>query len=96
MICQKNGKPYHPDSITQKWERFVAEKGLKHIRFHDLRHSCATAMIEAGVDPKTVQHRLGHADISITMNIYAHSTKSMDKSAAEKMEDMIFHKASGE
>lgn len=96
VICQKNGKPYHPDSITQKWERFVAEKGLKHIRFHDLRHSCATAMIEAGVDPKTVQHRLGHADISITMNIYAHSTKSMDKSAAEKMEDMIFHKASGE
>ena len=38
VICQKNGKPYHPDSITQKWERFVAEKGLKHIRFHDLRH----------------------------------------------------------
>lgn len=54
VICQKNGKAYHPDSITQKWERFVVDKGLKHIRFHDLRHSCATAMIEAGVNPKTV------------------------------------------
>lgn len=76
--------------MTRKWERFLEKKNLKHIRFHDLRHSCATAMIAAGVDLKTVQQRLGHADISTTMNTYAHSTKAMDREAANKMDDLIF------
>lgn len=96
VICQPSGKPFNPDSITQKWERFVEQKGLKHIRLHDLRHSCATAMIEAGIDPKTAQHRLGHSDVNITMNIYAHSTQTMDKKAADKMDELIFDKASGD
>lgn len=96
VICKEDGSGYRPDSITQKWERFIQQNGLKPIRFHDLRHSCATAMIEAGVDPKTVQQRLGHADISVTMNIYAHSTKAMDRSAADKMDNLLFAKASNE
>lgn len=95
VICKPDGTGYRPDSITQKWERFIQQNGLKPIRFHDLRHSCATAMIEAGVDPKTVQQRLGHADISVTMNIYAHSTKAVDRSAADKMDALMFAKASG-
>lgn len=90
VICRENGKGYRPDSITQKWRRFVISNNLKEIRFHDLRHSCATAMIEAGIDPKTVQQRLGHADISVTMNIYAHCTKTMDKKAAETMDNILF------
>lgn len=90
VICRENGKGYRPDSITQKWRRFVVSNNLKEIRFHDLRHSCATAMIEAGIDPKTVQQRLGHADISVTMNIYAHCTKTMDEKAAEMMDNVLF------
>ena len=96
VVCKENGEGYRPDSITQKWERFVRQNGLKPIRYHDLRHSCATAMIEAGVDPKTVQQRLGHADISVTMNIYTHSTKAMDRSAADKLDYIMFDKASNE
>ncbi|MBQ3054801.1 MAG: site-specific integrase [Oscillospiraceae bacterium] len=93
VICKEDGKGYYPDAITRKWSRFVKQKNLKKIRFHDLRHSCATAMIEAGIDPKTVQQRMGHADISVTMNIYAHCTKTMDTRAAEAMDKMIFAKA---
>ena len=74
------------------WARFLEKHQLKHIRFHDLRHSCATALLEAGVDPKTVQNRLGHADISMTMNIYAHCTQTMDRNAAQKLDEMIFAK----
>ena len=90
VVCQKNGKPYKPDSMTQKWNRFMKAKCLPHVRLHDLRHSCATAMIGAGVDPKTVQQVLGHSDVSVTMNIYAHCTPTMSKKAAETMDAVLF------
>lgn len=90
VVCQKNGKPYMPDSLTQKWDRFMKKHGLKHIRLHDQRHSCTTMMIEAGIDPKTVQTRIGHADVTTTMNIYTHCTKTMDQSAADKIDTLLF------
>lgn len=93
VICQPNGKPFRPESVTQKWERFVASNGLKPIRFHDLRHSAATALLEAGADIKTVQQRLGHADASVTMNVYAHSTKAMNEKAAQKIDAIVFGEA---
>lgn len=89
VICQKNGKAFSPDSITQKWERFCEANNLKKIRLHDLRHTCATAMLSAGISPKIIQTRLGHADISTTMNIYAHALPSMNKEAGDKMDAKI-------
>ena len=76
--------------MTQKWERFVEKHGLKHIRFHDLRHSCATMMVEAGIDMKTVQTRIGHANIAMTMDVYAHCTPVMDQNAANKVDNILF------
>ena len=90
VVCQKNGKPYRPDSMSQKWRRFYAKNNLKPIRFHDLRHTCATAMVANGVDAATVKERLGHADVSTTLKYYTHRTKAMDQSAAKKLDDMIF------
>lgn len=90
VICQEDGKPYHPDSMTTKWCRFVRKNNLKHIRFHDLRHTNATTMIETGVDIKTVQARLGHSDVSTTLNVYTHKTKNMDENAAQKIDDFIY------
>lgn len=90
VVCQPNGKPFRPESMTQKWERFVEKHGLKKIRFHDLRHSCTTMMVEAGIDMKTVQTRIGHANITTTMNVYAHCTPAMDQCAADKLDDILF------
>lgn len=90
VVCQPDGKPFRPETMTQKWERFVQKHGLKHIRFHDLRHSCATMMVEAGIDFKTVQTRIGHANISTTMDVYAHCTPAMDQKAATKVDDILF------
>lgn len=84
VVRQRNGKSYRPDSLSQKWRRFVKDNNLRHIRFHDTRHTCATQMIAAGIDPKTAQKRLGHADISVTMNIYTHATETANKAAADK------------
>lgn len=89
VVCQANGKPYHPDSFTQKFQRFLIRNHLPHIRLHDLRHASATLMIEHGVDIKTVQARLGHADISTTLNIYSHTTEKMNRAAADKMDDIL-------
>lgn len=90
VVCQENGKHFMPDSMTQKWERFMIAKGLSHVRLHDLRHSCATAMIDAGVDAVTVKDTLGHADVTTTMKFYVHSTPAMSKRAAETMDKVIF------
>ena len=86
---QSDGSEYRPESLTRMWNRFLEKHQLKHIRFHDLRHSCATAMLEAGIDPKTVQNRLGHSDITMTLNIYAHCTPTMDRNAAQKLDDLF-------
>ena len=90
VFCKENGDQYRPDSITQKWERFIAAKGLPKIRLHDLRHSNATALIEAGISPKVVQERLGHSDVTTTLNIYTHVTPAKDRAAADTMDNLIF------
>ena len=89
IICQENGSPYHTDSFSNKWKRFVKKHNIRYIRFHDIRHSNATALIAAGVDIKTVQKRLGHSDISTTMNIYAHVTAKMDENAANTIDNIV-------
>lgn len=89
VIRQKDGTPFQPDSLTQKWNRFLKKHNLPHIRFHDSRHSNATALIQAGISPKVVQQRLGHADISITLNTYTHVLPSMDIEAANAIDNLI-------
>lgn len=89
VIRQPNGEGFSPNSLTQKWIRFRKKHKLKKIRFHDLRHTCGTAMLNVGVNYKIIQARLGHADISTTMNIYTHSLPSMNKEAGNMLESMV-------
>ena len=93
VVRQEDGSPVKPDSMTQKWERFLKKYNLPKIRLHDLRHSNATALIQAGVSPKVVQQRLGHSDVNITLNTYTHVLPEMDIEAAEKLDDIILKKA---
>lgn len=96
VIHQEDGKPFRPDSVTHKWRNFEKKNGFPHIKFHGLRHSNATALIQAGVSPKVVQQRLGHADVSITLNTYAHVTKTMDQDAATKLDTLVFSSPSNQ
>ena len=91
VVCQENGKPYKPNSFTSKFNNFLKNNNLKHIRLHDLRHTNATLMLTQGISPKVAQMRLGHSDYSTTMNIYSHVLKSVETEAAEKIEHVIFN-----
>ncbi len=93
VIRQKDGSPIRPDSMSQKWRRFLEDNRLPSIRFHDLRHSNATALIQAGVNPRVVQQRLGHSDVNITLNTYTHVLPEMDMEAAAKLDSIILKKA---
>jgi integrase len=84
-----NGNPIHPDAITSWFAGFIKRSGLKKVTLHSLRHTNATLMIADGVDIRTVSNRLGHANTSTTLNIYAHALKSRDSEAVEKLEQTL-------
>jgi integrase len=77
-----NGKPYAPDYITSKFAKLLKSNNLPHIRFHDLRHSCATLMRHEGVKLEDIQKWLGHSQISTTEKIYAHFSEDQHKNSA--------------
>jgi integrase len=76
-----------PHNLAKRsFKRHLDTTGLSdEIRFHDLRHTAATLMLSRGVHPKVVSEMLGHADISITLRIYAHVTPHMQQAAVDVM-----------
>lgn len=70
------------DAITRWFKRFLRRNNLKEIRFHDLRHTHATMLIANNINIKTVSSRLGHSQVSTTLNIYTHSLSEEDKKAS--------------
>ena len=70
------------DSVTTSFPQLLKENGLRRIRFHDLRHSCASLLLKEGVPMKQIQEWLGHSDISATSNIYTHLDFSSKVSSA--------------
>jgi integrase len=76
--------PLKPDTVTAGFGRAARRVGA-HLRFHDLRHMSASLLIGAGTDVLTVASRLGHADPSTTLRIYAHAFEARDRQAAEVM-----------
>jgi len=67
-----DGHPYSPDYISERFSNLLKKHNLPHIRFHELRHSCASLLLDMGWNLKDVQEWLGHSDIKMTANIYSH------------------------
>jgi len=72
VFTRVNGAPLHPHSVSQGFERRARRLGLPRIRFHDLRHTSASLALAAGIHPKVVSERLGHASVMITLDTYSH------------------------
>ena len=90
VFCNRLGRPIEKGNLLRRsFAPLLAQAGLSHIRFHDLRHACASLLLARGVHPKVVQERLGHASISTTMDTYSHVLPSMQVDAAEEMERLL-------
>lgn len=84
VFARPDGMPLEPDTVSDQFERLVRRSGLKRIRFHDLRHTHATLLLEAHVDITVVSRRLGHANVQVTADRYAHVTERLQYDAAER------------
>lgn len=80
---KNNVKHMHGQSAGKAMKSIIVSKGLKVITAHELRHTHCSLLFEAGISMKEVQQRLGHKDIAVTMNVYAHVTKDRSNEVAE-------------
>ena len=80
-----DGTPFAPDYVTHHFAKVLKQNGLPHIRFHELRHSCASLLINNGCGLKDVQEWMGHSDIQMTANIYGHLDTARKQGLAEKL-----------
>ena len=89
VFAQKNGNPIQPSEMARNFRKLIESTDLPYIRFHDLRHTHATLLLQQGVHPKIVSERLGHSTIGITMDTYTHVLPNMQKEAAQQFEQLI-------
>ncbi len=80
----------NPRNFTgRSFKPLLKRAGLPDIRFHDLRHTCATLLLRRSVHPKLVQELLGHATIAVTLDTYSHVVPGMGDQAANAMESVL-------
>ena len=83
------GEPYQPNYVTQHFKLVLRKNHLRSIRFHDLRHTCASLLLKNGVPMKDIQEWLGHSSYNTTANIYAHLDTSSKNTSASKMSNVV-------
>ena len=89
VCCQEDGNPFNPNYVTIRFKQILEEEGLPPIRFHDLRHTAASLLIEQGVMLVQVSKLLGHEKISTTVDIYGHLSKESKKESVEAMGKLL-------
>ncbi|MEK4142098.1 site-specific integrase [Paenibacillus sp. FSL M7-0547] len=89
LFCHPNGMPIYPKSLSDKWKAFVKKTGIRYIRFHDIRHTSVTILINRGIHAKIISERIGHSKISTTMDVYGHVIRSADVNAAAMFDDVF-------
>ena len=85
VFTDYRGRMISPMTLHDQWLAAIARAGLPMVRMHDLRHAAATRMLEAGIPLKVVSEYLGHANISITADVYQHVTDEMARKAGDAL-----------
>src|SRR5690625_365938 len=94
LFSNEFGRPLRPDTVSQWWLRFMDKHtDLKRIRFHDLRHTSATLLLQQGVHAKVIQKRLGHSKVTFTLDVYSHVLEEMDRTASNVLDDLFASKS---
>lgn len=86
VFCDHEGQPIRPSRVSGAWRDVVKSRKLPKVRFHDLRHTHASALISSGLDVVKISRRLGHASPVVTLGVYAHLFKQSDDGAADAIE----------
>ena len=89
IFKRPNRDTYDPSYITHRFGELLKKYDLPHIRFHDLRHSCASLLLSKGCTLKDVQDWMGHADIKMTCNIYGHLDLTRKKITSEAIRETL-------
>ncbi|MFC0561959.1 site-specific integrase [Halalkalibacter alkalisediminis] len=89
VLCTKNGKPIIPRNFRKEFYNLSEKVNLPKIRFHDLRHTHATILIQQNVNVKLISERLGHSEIGTTLDTYSHVLPNMQKSVSEELNKII-------
>lgn len=89
LICTPKGFPVAPNTMRFFWTKLLKETGARKIRFHDLRHTCASLLLQAGKHPKVVQELLGHSSITMTLDLYSHLAPGMLADAADTLSELL-------
>jgi len=95
VFSHLDGKPLDPGVVSHTFAKVLKKARLPHIRFHDLRHTHATLLLKAGVHPKIVSERLGHANIGITLDTYSHVLPGLQERAAEHFDNLVTRENGG-
>ena len=85
VFAEPDGRPIFPGTLTRRFKRLLGQAGLSPMRWHDIRHSFATLLLEQGEHPKTVQVILGHSKVSTTLDTYSHVSLDLEKRAAARL-----------
>ncbi|GAB3602662.1 tyrosine-type recombinase/integrase [Microbacterium aureliae] len=94
IFCNRYGMPHNPTQFSRQWRERVLKAAAAHpdldeLHLHELRHTHATLLLRAGVHPKIVSERLGHADIQTTLNTYSHAVRTLQRGAADLVGQLL-------
>lgn len=91
VVCSSKGKPINPRNLLRTFNNLVTKANLPKIRFHDLRHTHASLMLQQGENIKLISERLGHSSVKITLDIYSHVLPNMQKDASNRLASQLFN-----
>ena len=89
VFANRTGRPTQAKHAIELFHQALDAAGMRRIRFHDLRHSCATLLLVQGVSPRVVMEVLGHSEIALTMNAYSHVVPELRTEAAQRMQEIL-------
>lgn len=89
IFADPQGNFLRPDTVAQRWGRMLKRAGLPAMRLYDTRHTHATLLLGAGVNPKIVSSRLRHASVSITLDTYSHVLREIESGVADTLDDLL-------
>jgi integrase len=89
VFTRPDGAPLHPEYVRRQFDRLIQRAGLPRVHLHDLRHTHATLALQAGVHPKVISERLGHATVAMTLDIYSHAIPALQQDAAATVAALI-------